>query len=182
VTAPSLAEDPVVIEAAPCRHGFITDLVLRCGRGEAAALESLFDMFCAPVSAKVAGQVPPHRVGAVVAEVFVQLWRQAPGFPPEGTSAVKWVMGLADGAAESPSLQAELELCRAECADLRAALATRPVIDQAKGILMARHGCSAEEAFRMLAQASQRENRKVRDVARRVIANVTGSAADVDGS
>jgi two-component system, response regulator / RNA-binding antiterminator len=38
------------------------------------------------------------------------------------------------------------------------------VIDQAKGMLMAAHGCSPDEAFAMCA-ASQRENRKVRAIA-----------------
>ncbi len=48
---------------------------------------------------------------------------------------------------------------------LSEAIASRDVIGQAKGILMAREGCSADEAFDMLRRASQRENRKLRDVA-----------------
>jgi two-component system, response regulator / RNA-binding antiterminator len=49
------------------------------------------------------------------------------------------------------------------------------VIDQAKGLLIAKHGCSAEDAFQMLAEASQRENRKLRDIA---AAMVKGAKAD----
>ena len=48
---------------------------------------------------------------------------------------------------------------------LREALTSRAVIDQAKGMLMERHGCTADEAFTLLANASQRTNRKLRDVA-----------------
>ena len=48
---------------------------------------------------------------------------------------------------------------------LSEAIASRDVIGRAKGILMAREGCSADEAFDMLRRASQRENRKLRDVA-----------------
>ena len=48
---------------------------------------------------------------------------------------------------------------------LREALASRDVIGQAKGMLMEREGCSPDEAFDMLRRASQRVNRKVRDVA-----------------
>lgn len=59
----------------------------------------------------------------------------------------------------------DLDECQEEVDQLRDALDTRPVIDQAKGMLIAQHGCSAEEAFRMLSSASQRENRKLRDVA-----------------
>ena len=54
----------------------------------------------------------------------------------------------------------------AEMADnLRTAMASRATIEQAKGILMARGGITPDEAFEMLVRASQRENRKLRDVA-----------------
>jgi transcriptional regulator with GAF, ATPase, and Fis domain len=46
--------------------------------------------------------------------------------------------------------------------------ASRDVIGQAKGILMARSGVSDDEAFAMLKAASQRMNVKLRDVAREV--------------
>jgi GAF domain-containing protein len=49
--------------------------------------------------------------------------------------------------------------------NLQAALENRDVIGQAKGILMARHGFSADEAFDELRRASQRRNVKLRDVA-----------------
>ncbi len=45
------------------------------------------------------------------------------------------------------------------------ALQTRDLIGQAKGILMAREGVDADEAFDMLRRASQRLNIKLRDVA-----------------
>ncbi len=55
------------------------------------------------------------------------------------------------------------------------ALTSRAVIDQAKGILMALHQISADQAFIMLVGQSQRENLKVRDLATRFIAHVTGT-------
>lgn len=45
------------------------------------------------------------------------------------------------------------------------ALETRDLIGQAKGILMAREACDAETAFDILRRASQRSNRKLRDLA-----------------
>ncbi|WP_433261672.1 ANTAR domain-containing protein [Micromonospora vinacea] len=42
----------------------------------------------------------------------------------------------------------------------------RDVIGQAKGILMERHKLTADEAFAVLARASQNTNRKLVDVAR----------------
>lgn len=53
-----------------------------------------------------------------------------------------------------------------ELADhLRHALASREVIDEAKGILMRQRRCGPDEAFAVLVGASQRSNRKLRDVA-----------------
>lgn len=54
--------------------------------------------------------------------------------------------------------------------NLTAALASRATIDQAKGILMAQSNVSADEAFDMLRMASQRENRKLRDIAAEIVA------------
>src|SRR5262249_9463404 len=50
-------------------------------------------------------------------------------------------------------------------ARLQARLASMPVIEQAKGIIMARQGCPEDQAFEALRRASQRENVKVRDLA-----------------
>ncbi len=52
----------------------------------------------------------------------------------------------------------------------RAALQSRDVIGQAKGILMERHRLSASQAFERLKVASQEQNTKVRDLAEHVTA------------
>jgi hypothetical protein len=54
---------------------------------------------------------------------------------------------------------------RARADNLQAALATRGVIDQAKGILMDRHKLTADQAFQVLAQTSMKTNRKLYAVA-----------------
>jgi GAF domain-containing protein len=48
---------------------------------------------------------------------------------------------------------------------MQQAMASRAVIEQAKGIVMGQRHCTAEEAFEVLAKASQAANRKLRDVA-----------------
>jgi transcriptional regulator with GAF, ATPase, and Fis domain len=53
--------------------------------------------------------------------------------------------------------------------NLEAALTSRAVIDQAKGILMERFKLTADQAFRALAQVSMETNTKVRDIAERFI-------------
>ena len=50
------------------------------------------------------------------------------------------------------------------------AMQSRAVIEQAKGILMARSPhLEADEAFDLLRKASQRENVKLRDIAQRIV-------------
>ncbi|MGY1705392.1 GAF and ANTAR domain-containing protein [Geodermatophilus sp. SYSU D00697] len=50
--------------------------------------------------------------------------------------------------------------------NLRAGMTNRDVIGQAKGILMERHRLTADQAFGVLARASQELNRKLVDIAR----------------
>ena len=53
--------------------------------------------------------------------------------------------------------------------NLEAALASRAVIDQAKGILMERFKLTADQAFQALARVSMETNTKVRDIAERFV-------------
>jgi len=54
---------------------------------------------------------------------------------------------------------------------LQEALESRIVIEQAKGVLMARESCDADAAFALLRKASQDTNRRLRDVASAVVAH-----------
>jgi GAF domain-containing protein len=54
---------------------------------------------------------------------------------------------------------------------LSEAMEHRAIIEQAKGMLMAAQGCTADEAFQLLVKASQRENVKLRDLAHRIVAD-----------
>ena len=55
---------------------------------------------------------------------------------------------------------------------LEQALASREIIGEAKGILMERESCDRDQAFDILRRASQRENRKLRDLAEELVAVV----------
>lgn len=59
-------------------------------------------------------------------------------------------------------------------ADLRAALESRAVIDQAIGVVMAENRCSASEAMEILRSAARHRKVKLREVAASVIESVTG--------
>jgi GAF domain-containing protein len=54
-------------------------------------------------------------------------------------------------------------------AGLQAAMQSRAVIEQAKGWVMAKEGGTADEAFTRLARTSQRDNVKLRDLARLIV-------------
>jgi GAF domain-containing protein len=56
--------------------------------------------------------------------------------------------------------------------NLHLAMQSRAVIEQAKGILMAQRRCDSAEAFGLLSQASQRSNRKLRDIAQAIVDGV----------
>jgi hypothetical protein len=61
-------------------------------------------------------------------------------------------------------------------ARLQARLATMPVIEQAKGILMAQYGWPEDQAFDALRRVSQRKNIKVRDLAASIVARTARPA------
>ena len=62
--------------------------------------------------------------------------------------------------------------------NMRVAMESRAVIEQAKGVLMAQRSVDAGQAFDILREASQRYNRKLRDIA----AGIVASVADGRGS
>ena len=59
------------------------------------------------------------------------------------------------------------------------ALGNRDIIGQAKGVLMERHRITADAAFGVLSRVSQAENRKLAEVARRLVE--TGELPDMPG-
>ena len=69
---------------------------------------------------------------------------------------------------------AELDAMRDEAESLAEALATRKVVERAKGILMEREGLSENDAFIRLRRASQSSGRPLRVVAEAVIATFDG--------
>jgi hypothetical protein len=65
---------------------------------------------------------------------------------------------------------------------LLTALETRDTIATAKGIVMARRGLTADEAFAWLTELSQRTNRKVRDIATSILTQPAIAGPDQRGS
>jgi AmiR/NasT family two-component response regulator len=57
-----------------------------------------------------------------------------------------------------------------EVETIRLALETRDLIGQAKGVIIASAGCTADEAFVLLKRQSQAENRKLHEIAAEIVA------------
>jgi hypothetical protein len=57
-----------------------------------------------------------------------------------------------------------------EVETIRLALETRDLIGQAKGVIIATAGCTADEAFVLLKRQSQAENRKLHEIAAEIVA------------
>jgi transcriptional regulator with GAF, ATPase, and Fis domain len=105
--------------------------------------------------------VPQRVVGAL------NIYASTRPAPSEETIALAQAFASYAGVAVA---NAALYNHNAELADqMRAAMQSRAVIEQAKGILMARHGYDADEAFRSLSKISQDSNHKLRDIAQSVV-------------
>jgi len=63
----------------------------------------------------------------------------------------------------------EFQVLRKEVDDLKEALETRKLVEQAKGILMERRQLTEAEAFRRMQRQSQTENKKLVEIARAII-------------
>ncbi|MGR6964735.1 ANTAR domain-containing protein [Geodermatophilus sp. URMC 61] len=104
----------------------------------------------------------------------VNVYAAEPGtFAGESRRIAELVTAAVSGVLQSV---AERESLRTLAANLEKALTSRATIDQAKGVLMARLGIDADEAFARLVALSNRLNVKLRDLAQLV---VDGHAAEV---
>jgi len=87
-------------------------------------------------------------------------------FDDAGTEAAR---GFASHAAIALANAALYENTARFAEQMQQALKSRAVIDQAKGILMRDNRVTADEAFAMLTQASNRSNRKLREIAQSIV-------------
>jgi GAF domain-containing protein len=99
------------------------------------------------------------------------------GEAPLDDQEVQVAQGFATYAAVALANAALLAKTSELSEQMQRAMQSRAVIDQAKGILMAAHRCSPEEAFAMLSDASQRSNRKLRDLAADMVQRVADGGA-----
>jgi GAF domain-containing protein len=91
-----------------------------------------------------------------------------------GTGETERVEHFARSASRALAVAVRLASYTALVDQLRASLATRAVIDQALGVIMAQNRCNQAEAFAVLRGASQQRNVKLRQLAEEIVASVSG--------
>lgn len=85
---------------------------------------------------------------------------------------------FAANASDAINAALSIERERASAGDVRTALLSRSVIDQAIGILMAQERCTAQTALDTLRRVSQDANIKLRDLCGDLVARTTDGASD----
>ena len=101
--------------------------------------------------------------------VIALLTAKDPGYVREAAKRGVFAY-IVDGDAEELQSAIDITLKRfAEYQSLQGAFGRRALIEQAKGILMARHSVDADRAFEMLRDHSQHNGRKVVNVAQAIV-------------
>ena len=89
-------------------------------------------------------------------------------------SAVERALAMANRAVRAIGLVSRLVAQEAYVEQMRTALGSRSVIDQALGIIMSQSKCDADEAFVVLRRASHNRNLKLRSVAVEIVERASG--------
>jgi GAF domain-containing protein len=144
----------------PCMEAAISQHVIEIsdGRGETRWPAYMPTFLAVGARSSLAVPVSAARLSAGL-NIYAQ---EAEAFSDEDR---RTVARFADFAAVALANVDALQDARESSENLRAAMEFRSVIEQAKGIVMERHRLTGDEAFRLLAEASQRTNRKLRDIA-----------------
>ncbi|MBQ0868182.1 ANTAR domain-containing protein [Streptomyces smyrnaeus] len=122
--------------------------------------------------------VPPAEAAASPTETGTRATEHArvDAVGTEGSAESEDPVESAESAdAEREQLAARVEELSAEVGQLRQALETRPVIDQARGMVMALAPCDADTAWQVLVRVSQHSNVKLRSVAAALVAGAEGT-------
>jgi len=89
----SATSDPAVADRC---QGFVTNLVVRCGQGDEAALGELFDLTFFLVAAAVnRGAMSASGVDDEVVEAFRRIWSRSSRYEPTDRGVLAWVFDQA---------------------------------------------------------------------------------------
>ncbi|MGY1802805.1 PAS and ANTAR domain-containing protein [Blastococcus sp. SYSU D00922] len=155
-TSPPPATDEYLrYQHAEDRTRVLEAIARACGDGRAFALETRIVRADGQERAVVLVGEPQRGTAGEITAVEGMCVDITDGRPPAGADRTK-------------ALEAEVE-------QMRAAMASRAAIEQAKGILMLLTSCGDQVAFDLLAHISSHTHRKVRDVAEVITQSAAGA-------
>jgi GAF domain-containing protein len=163
--AQSLDELQYEEHEGPCLDAYRTGAAFRVRDFEAEPRWPSYSNRAAREDARSMVSVPLTAQGNVIGALNLYS-RKPDAFDAEATSLAHVAAGHIGLASQ---VSAAFFRHRDLAIQLTEAMKSRAVIEQAKGILMGRHGCDADAAFAMLRQTSQHRNHKLRDVAQRLV-------------
>ncbi len=156
-------------QEGPCLDAFRTGTVFRVRDLEQETRWPFYVVQALKQGARSMISLPLTAQGIVVGAL--NLYSHEPeAFDAESTSLALVVAGHIGLASE---VSAAFFRHRDLAEQLADALRSRAVIEQAKGVIMADRRCNADTAFGVLRDMSQRENRKLRDIAQRIVDSVS---------
>lgn len=169
----ALAADELQYEegGGPCMDAGRGNVVLRV---DDMQTEQRWPTYVARVTAtgvRSSLSVPLPYQGSAIGALNIYSTRPAAFAGPESLEAgveVAEMLAVAVANAESHWQLGE------QARNMRLAMQSRAVIEQAKGVLMAQRKVDADVAFEILRDASQRYNRKLRDIATGIVDSVQG--------
>ena len=157
------------IEEGPCLHAMVTgDLVVVAD----TAGPERWGGFCARAAANGIGSSLSVPLAGNGISGALNLYAPVPDSFGDVEIGRAQVFGASASAALA--LAARQSSAAALTGQLREALASRAVIDQALGIVMAQERCTSTEAFAVLRNASQNRNTRLRDIAHQIVTSVSG--------
>ncbi|SCF05620.1 GAF domain-containing protein [Micromonospora coriariae] len=124
-------------------------------------------------SARATGAASSLSVALPIQEAVVGALNIYGRAPRAFTEVVQLAQTFAGHAAVAVANAQRYDGAAALAEQMRNAMLSRAVIEQAKGIIMGRRRCSADEAFAALAKISQDSNQKLRDVAEALVEQTT---------
>lgn len=158
-------QDQYTAGDGPCLEAARTGQIVRAGHDEAERRWPAFTR-----SARAAGLYSYLSCPLFIDEEFagsLNLYSEQPdGYADFDEALLRLYVTVARSAIANARQYAR---ARDVAAQLHSALESRAVIDQAIGVLMARRGGSAEQAFAELSRWSQNTNIKLRDIAARLV-------------
>ncbi len=168
--AAEIDEMQYALDDGPCLHALRGGGTVRIEDTAAGAQWPKFEERAASRGIRSCLALPLSATGEPVGALNLYA-RTASAF---GAAEASRAEAFADNAGGAVALAVRMASHAALIAQLRSSLATRAVIDQALGIVMARERCTQARAFEIMRSASQNGNVKLRDLAAAIVTSVSG--------